>query len=475
MLTHLTARGHASATAIVPLTEATLEAWLKSQPKERVDWVRSLSFTAKAGTHCLLPDGKGQLAAVLAGLDETKGPWSFAWLATDLPAGTYRFDPELGREQANHAALGWALAAYRFERYRKSGASFAKLAWPRAADRKTVTATVEAIGLTRDLINTPAGDLGPAELASAARSLARRHKAKLSVIAGDALLPKSYPAIHAVGRASSQAPRLIDLRWSGPGKSLGKGPGKDRGKRGVRKITLVGKGVCFDSGGLDLKPAAGMRLMKKDMGGAAHVLGLAHMIMALGLPVALRVLVPAVENAVSSNAFRPGDVLQTRKGLTVEIGNTDAEGRLVLCDALAEADRDKPDLIVDFATLTGAARVALGTDLPALFSNHDELSETLLAQGLARHDPLWRLPLHKPYRGLLDSKLADLNNVSEGGFGGAITAALFLEAFVSAQTPWIHIDLMAWNLKDRPGRPAGGEAMGLRAVYGLIEAMARGG
>ena len=463
MLSHLTSRGAARATAIIPLTESSLEDWLAKQPRARADWVRAVSFAAKPGSHCLLPDGTGGLAAVLAGLDPSEGPWSAAWLPGVLPAGTYRFVPDLDRDRATAVALGWALATYRFTRYRKSQNSFAKLVWPAAANRKQVGATVEAIGLTRDLINTAAGDLGPAELAAAARSLARRHKAKLSVITGDALLAKRYPAIHAVGRASSEAPRLIDLRWSPPGRT-----------RARKKITLVGKGVCFDSGGLDLKSAAGMRLMKKDMGGAAHVLGLAHMIMALALPVTLRVLVPAVENAVSGNAFRPGDVLSTRQGLTVEVGNTDAEGRLILCDALTEATREKPDLIVDFATLTGAARVALGTDLPALFSNHDDLAAALLDHGLAHHDPLWRLPLHRPYRRLLDSAVADLNNVSEGGYGGAITAALFLQEFVGAETPWMHIDLMAWNLKSMPGRPAGGEAMGLRAVYGLIEALAKG-
>jgi leucyl aminopeptidase len=282
----------------------------------------------------------------------------------------------------------------------------------------------------------------------------------LSVIVGDALLKHNYPAVHAVGRASEKAPRLIDLRW---------------GRKGP-KVTLVGKGVCFDSGGLDLKTAAGMKLMKKDMGGAAHVLGLASMVMAAGLPLRLRVLVPAVENSVSGNAFRPLDVLKTRKGLTVEVGNTDAEGRLILCDALAEACREKPDLLIDFATLTGAARVALGAGLPALFCNDEALAQTLLDEGLARHDQLWRLPLHQPYRKSLDSQVADLNNISDAPFGGAITAALFLQAFVEAGIPWAHFDLMAWNTSASPGRPQGGEAMALRAVYGAIEQMAtRGG
>jgi leucyl aminopeptidase len=309
-------------------------------------------------------------------------------------------------------------------------------------------------------VNTPAEDMGPAELAAAARSLARAHGARAAVITGDALLQRNYPTIHAVGRASARAPRLIDLRWGA------KGP----------RITLVGKGVCFDSGGLDLKPAAGMEIMKKDMGGAAHVLGLAGMIMAAKLPVRLRVLIPAVENSVSGNAFRPLDIIRTRKGLTVEVGNTDAEGRLVLCDALAEAMTEKPDLVVDCATLTGAARVALGPDLPAMFANDDATAEALLRHGLAEDDPLWRLPLHAGYRTMLDSKIADMNNVSSGSFAGAITAALFLEAFVDAAVPWVHLDLYAWNPRAKPGRPEGGAAMGLRALYALIaERAGKGG
>jgi leucyl aminopeptidase len=315
----------------------------------------------------------------------------------------------------------------------------------------------EATALARDLINTPASDMGPAELVQAVRDAGRAHDAKVNVIEGDALLRRNFPTIHAVGRASARAPRLADLRW---------------GARGPR-VTLVGKGVCFDSGGLDLKSSSNMKLMKKDMGGAAQVLGLATMVMDAKLPVRLRVLIPAVENSVSGNAMRPLDVITTRKGLTVEVGNTDAEGRLILCDALAEADRDKPDLIVDCATLTGSARVALGTELPALFSSDDGLAARLLEIGLREQDPLWRLPLHGPYRSQLDSKIADLNNVSESSYGGAITAALFLQSFVSKDTPWMHIDMMGWNLRARPGRPVGGEVMGMRALYALIEELAR--
>ena len=465
MPTFLSARARGRLVPITPLVKDALEGWLEGRPAAEAAWVRAAGFKAEPGAFCLLPGEAGALGRVLAGIDPEDDLWSYAGLPAKLPApesggapgGRYVIDAELDPEAATRAALGWALGTYAFTRYRKAERRFAELAWPKAADKAAARRAAEAIFLVRDLINTPAGDMGPAELAAAATTLARRHKAKASIILGEALLKRNYPAIHAVGRASARAPRLIDLRW---------------GERGPR-VTLVGKGVCFDSGGLDLKSAAGMKLMKKDMGGAAHVLGLAAMIMGARLPLRLRVLVPAVENSVSGEAFRPLDVLKTRKGLSVEVGNTDAEGRLVLCDALAEADRENPDLIVDFATLTGAARVALGSELPALFCNHDGIAEALFAHGREVHDPVWRLPLHKPYRRLLDSKVADLNNVSSGAYGGAITAALFLAEFVRPETPWVHLDIMAWNLAARPGRPEGGEAMGLRAVYALVESLAR--
>jgi len=456
---YLTSRT-AGAVPILPLRADRLKAWLGTQPPRVAAWVDSLRFAAKPGSLCLVPGDDGALARVLAGVDPADGPYAYAGLPAALPPGRYRLEPtgrgKGARDETNHAALGWALGSYAFGRYRETP-EFASLAWPKATDRAAVARTAKATRLVRDLINTPANDMGPAELAAAARKLAKGHGARVAVTIGDQLLKKNYPAIHAVGRASTKAPRLIDLRWGA------KGP----------RVTLVGKGVCFDSGGLDLKTAPGMKLMKKDMGGAAHVLGLASMVMAAGLPVRLRMLVPAVENSVAGNAFRPLDVLKTRKGLTVEVGNTDAEGRLVLCDALAEASRETPDLLLDFATLTGAARVALGPGLPALFANDEALAAVLLEAGLARHDPLWRLPLHQPYRRTLDSPVADLNNISDGPFGGAITAALFLEAFVGAGIPWAHLDLLAWNPTPGPGRPLGGEAMGLRAAYAAIEGVAK--
>lgn len=458
MPAHLLTRAGAGCVPVTPLTKAQLSGWLKGQPARIKAWAKSADFRAEPGQLCLLPDEKGGLERVLAGQDAADGLWSYAGLPSSLPGGSsYRLDAAFAPAEATHAALGWLLGTYRFTKYRKPGQPFPSLVWPQGADKGAAERAGEAIFLIRDLINTPAEDMGPGELAAAASKLARAHGAKVTVISGEALIRKNYPAIHAVGRASVHAPRLIDLRW---------------GTKGPR-VTLAGKGVCFDSGGLDLKGAAGMKLMKKDMGGAAHVLGLAAMIMGAKLPLRLRVLIPAVENSVAGNAFRPLDVLKTRKGLSVEVGNTDAEGRLVLCDALAEADRDNPDLVVDFATLTGAARVALGPDLPAMFCNDDAIADSLIRHGQAMHDPLWRMPLHKPYRRLLDSKVADLNNISSGPHGGAITAALFLAEFLRPETPWVHLDIMAWNASSRPGRPEGGEAMGLRAVYALIEELSR--
>ena len=446
--------------SVVPLTllsNAEWSSWKRTASKTHLNWARATGFEAKPGQVCLLPDRSGGVDRVLAGVSSPLGLWDAAGLPATLPAGAYQLDPLPSTEDAERVALAWALATYTFETYKKSTQSFAQLVWPKGVDRASVERSATAVYHVRDLINTPAEDLGPAELASYAQVLAKELGAKCTVIKGEELLRKNYPSIHTVGRAATREPRLIDLRWSG----------SPRGK----KVTLVGKGVVFDSGGLDIKSAAGMRLMKKDMGGSAHVLGLASMIISAKLPVQLRVLVPAVEHAISGNAFRPQDVIRTRKGITVEVGNTDAEGRLVLADALTEADSEDPDLIVDFATLTGAARIALGSDLPAFFSRQDSLADALNVASNQVADPVWRMPMHTPYRELLDSPIADLNNAPEGGYGGAITAALFLGEFVRSTTPWVHVDLMAWNLRAKPGRPVGGEAMGLRAMYGMIESM----
>jgi leucyl aminopeptidase len=450
LLDHLVDRA-AHAVPVTPIRAAQLAAWLKGQSSQIQRWAKTLDFQAKPGTHCLLPDGDGKIERVLFGIEDGADRWSAAALPTSLPPGTYQLDAESDIDPSLFA-FGWATGGYRFDRYRSDALALARLVWPQAADKALVKRLVTAIALTRDLINTPSNDMGPAELAGAVKSIAKTHKAKIREIVGDDLLKQNYPTIHAVGRASTRAPRLIDLRWGHEGP----------------KLTLVGKGVCFDTGGLDLKSGGYMRLMKKDMGGAALMIGLAQAIMDAKLKVQLRLLVPAVENSVSGNAMRPLDVVKTRKGITVEIGDTDAEGRLILCDALAEAENDHPDLIIDVATLTGAARVALGTDMPALFATKDATAEAVLQHGRHQGDQLWRLPLNKTYRRMLDSKVADINNCSESGYAGAITAALYLQEFISPESDWVHIDTMGWNLSSRPGRPEGGEALGLRALYAFI-------
>ncbi len=447
-----------AAVPVVPVTTESLKGWLEGQDKARRAWVAANGFDGKPGSRLLLPDAGGALERVLYGFDPAAGRFGFAALPEGLPNGDYRIDLRLDQATADAIALGWGLAAYRFERYRKAPRRKVRLVWPKAADRAAVERALGAIHLVRDLVNTPAEDMGPGDLAACVAALAEAEGGRLKVIEGGQLLKRNFPLIHAVGRAAERAPRLLDLTW---------------GKAGPL-VVLVGKGVCFDSGGLDLKGAAGMLLMKKDMGGAAHAIALAQMVMQAKLPLRLRLLVPAVENAVAGNAFRPLDVIRSRKGLTVEIGNTDAEGRLILADALALAGEAEPDLIVDFATLTGAARVALGTELPALFCNDEGLASRLLAAGERLGDAVWRLPLWRPYRRLIDSKVADINNAGEGGFAGAVTAALFLERFVPEGTAWAHLDLMAWNVSAQPGRPVGGEAMGLLAAYAILQEMAQG-
>ncbi len=401
-----------------------------------------------------MPGADGGVAGALLVVASPAGPWDAAGLAAALPEGDWRLDDPMGLLGPAEAALAFALASYRFERYRKSGKPRPRLVVADEAAHRRALAIASSICLARDLVNTPANDLGPDELEAAVAEVAAAQGARLTTIVGDELLKQNYPTIHAVGRASNRAPRLLDLVW---------------GDEGAPKVTLVGKGVCFDTGGLDIKPSSGMLMMKKDMGGAGLMLGLARAVMALGLPVRLRLLIPAVENSISGCAFRPGDILKTRKGLTVEIGNTDAEGRLILCDALAEADTEKPEIMIDAATLTGAARVALGSQLPALFASDDALAEAILAKGVSTEEPLWRLPLHQPYRKLIDSPVADLNNVGSKPLGGAITAALFLQAFVTDSPAWAHLDIFAWNDEPRPGRPKGAEATGLRPLLAMLE------
>ena len=437
------------------VSQSKWRGWLKEQSAAERGWIESLGIAGTPGDLVALPGRDGKAAGAVLVISDKPTLWDFGALATRLPPGTWRFVSDTSPVSPTDAAVAIGLGTWRFDRYRnKKGKAGAQLVWPKGADKARVTAIVEAVSLARDLITTPSSDMGPAELAAAVQTVGKKHKAKVKVIVGDALLKQNYPMVHAVGRASTRAPRLIDLTW-----------GRERDP----KVTLVGKGVCFDTGGLDLKPAAGMLTMKKDMGGAATVLAVAAMVMAAKLRVRLRLLIPAVENSVSGNAFRPLDVVPTRKGISVEIGNTDAEGRLILCDALHEGASEKPAMMVDCATLTGAARVALGTDLPALFCNDEALASQLLAQGEAVTDPVWRLPLFAGYRRLLDSKVADINNVSAGGFGGAITAALYLKEFVPDDVPWAHIDMMAWNNSSRPGRPEGGEAQAARAIFAAIE------
>ena len=458
----VTDRALKNAIPLVPLSPSGLLGWLTAQPKRVRTWVDGNGFRGKAGQILSVPGPKGVLDVVLVGTSEEPDLWSLGDLPYRLPEGGYELQmPAAGTpELATSLGLGWSLGAYRFDRYKKIDRKPARLQLPKEADLAAIRRTAEATFLVRDLINTPAEDMGPASLAAAAKDLAKKHKAKISVTIGDELLEQNFPAIHRVGRAAAEAPRLIDLRW---------------GKAKDPKVTLVGKGVCFDTGGLDLKPSSAMLDMKKDMGGSAHVLGLAHMIMAAKLPVCLRVLVPAVENAVSSASFRPRDIITMRNGTTVEVGNTDAEGRLVLADALSEAVSEDPDLIVDFATLTGAARVALGTDLPAFFANDDETALLLSEAGDDVDDPLWRMPLWQPYRRSLETPIADLSSTGGDRYGGAITAALFLEHFVGVDgPPWVHIDLMAYMRSSSPGRPVGGEAMGMRAVYEMIRRRSAG-
>ncbi|WP_299810241.1 M17 family metallopeptidase [uncultured Roseibium sp.] len=442
-------------TPIIAVTEAGLPQVLDELGDAAKSWCAVNDFTAKASSFQLVPGLGGAGAAVLFAVEETglSHPFALGGLANALPEGDYHLAD--GFPDQEQAALGFALSAYAFGRYLASPGKKRRLAVDDEVDLGRLHVILDGVQLARDLINTPANDLGPEELAAAIETLFESHGGSGRIIAGDDLLEENFPMVHAVGRASSRAPRLADFSW---------------GREGDPKVTLVGKGVIFDTGGLNIKPGASMGLMKKDMGGAANVLGLASMIMAANLGVRLRVIVPCVENSISGNAFRPGDILPSRKGLTVEIGNTDAEGRLVLADALALADEENPDLFVDMATLTGAARVALGPDLPPYFTHDDDLAEDIAVMAEAANDPLWRMPLWQPYMKYLDSKVADINhiNTSGAGFAGSVTAALFLSRFVENTGSWVHFDIYGWTPMDKPGKPAGGEAQGIRCLFDLI-------
>lgn len=453
MLACFAAPHSANATPITLLTTDQLPQWSEQQPEIIRAWLKNTGFIAKPESVSLIPDAKGQINRVCVGANSPINYWVMGNLSTQLPPGIYYLDGVTDSLTQQKAAIAWGLGAYQFTRYKPANKTIAKFIMPNNCDNALIEEIVQTTYWVRDLINTPTENMGPVELAEAALDLSNEFAATITQIIGDELLEQNYPAIHAVGRASSHAPRLIDLRWGDPA---------------APKITLVGKGVCFDTGGLDIKNAAGMALMKKDMGGAAHVLGLARLIMAMKLPVRLRVLIPAVENAISGNSYHPGDVINTRKGLTVEIGNTDAEGRVILCDALAEAASENPQLIIDIATLTGAARVALGTDLPALFTDDDQLAAKLIQHGIAADDLLWRLPLFAPYRKMLDSPIAHINNSGTNGYAGAILAALFLKEFVPANISWAHFDIMGWNISAKPGHPEGAEAMAIRGIWGYL-------
>jgi leucyl aminopeptidase len=437
-----------------PIWLATPEQKLPAAlPDHAAQWAIANAFDGKPGSFLILPDASGNVAGALfgAGASSPDEMLGFGKLASALPNGSWHFANSPSRPDL--AALGFLLGAYKFAKYKGETKSLLQLACPDGIDVRAVSRIAKAMCLARDLVNTPANDMGPDAIEAAARAVAKPFRAKVKVIAGEAL-KRGFPMIHAVGRAASQEPRLIDFSW---------------GKRGAPRVTLVGKGVAFDTGGLDIKPSSSMLLMKKDMGGAANVLALAQMIMDANVAVRLRVLIPTVENSISSNAFRPGDVLKSRSGLTVEIGNTDAEGRLILADALHLAEQDDPDLLIDMATLTGAARVALGPDLPPFFTNDDDLAGELSDACNHVADPIWRLPLWTPYDRKLSSKVADMNNVTTDGFAGAITAALFLQRFVPRVRSWAHFDIFAWVPSEKAHAPVGGEGQAIRAIFEVLQ------
>lgn len=447
--------------SIYPITVLGLEKWLSQQPRHIQQWVKTSQFKAESAQFCMIPKSDGRLECVLLGLADENDFWAFGALPSKLPEGCFVIaETELLKETAQYqlAALAWGLGFYQFSQYKTEvQPRLAKLIFPKEVDQSSLEKLLSAIELTRNLINTPAEDMGPDALENAILTVAKKFGASTNVIKGEKLLKENYPAIHAVGRASVREPRVIDLKW-----------GKNKK---TPKITLVGKGVCFDSGGLDLKTASGMLLMKKDMAGSAMMLALAQLIMSHDLPVQLRLLIGAVENSIAGNAYRPGDIIKTRAGKTIEITNTDAEGRMVLCDLLFEACTEKPDVVIDFATLTGAARVALGEDLSALYAQPQSFADDLLKASREVNDPIWQMPLVKSYTEKLKSEMADMVNAADSPYGGSITAALFLQAFVTPETKWAHVDVAAWNFKPKAGRPVGGDAFGVRAMFEYVKTL----
>lgn len=438
---------------IITVNEKEFPAVRAKLPPRAQNWIKANGFNGEAGKFYLVPDENGALAKVVAGIAVKPDMWSIAHLADKLPPGAYHLEGKFAPHLATGLALGWALQCYRFTKYKKSMKEFATLIAPKDCDLPYLESMAEAIFWARDMINTPANDMNPAALAKEAADWAKSAGADVRVLKGEELLKANYPTVYTVGKAASVPPYLVDIRFP---------------RKGAKKVALVGKGVCFDSGGLDIKSTSNMKWMKKDMAGAAAMLALAKVLVETRVKVELRVLLPIVENAVAGNAMRPLDIVKTRSGKTVEIGNTDAEGRLILCDALWEADSEKPDLLIDYATLTGAARVAVGTEISAFFTPDDKLAGTVMKASEHECDPLWRLPLWMPYRYMLDTPNADISNDPDSGYAGAITAALYLQEFVSKTPSWLHIDTMAWNLRDRPGRPKGAEAMAVRTLYALI-------
>jgi len=443
----------AAATPIVVVHIGNFDAFLAHTDARTRGWLAATGFRAKPHAHALLPDANGGISQVLVTVRDAGDIYALAHLPLALPPGDYTLATHHDPLDEYAAALGWGLGSYQFSRYRKSAPTPATLVIAAGDGVARAEKTIAASSLIRDLVNTPTEDMGPQHLAGIAQSLAKEFGGTFREWVGDELLANNFPAIHAVGRASHRPPRLIELTW---------------GDEKHPRIAIVGKGVCFDTGGLNIKGADGMRQMKKDMGGGAHALGLARLIMAMRLPVRLQMLVPAVENSIAGNAYRPGEIVATRKGLAIEIGNTDAEGRVVLSDALTLAAESKPEMIIDFATLTGAARVALGPELPATFANDDALFDALNQASAATRDPLWRMPLWQNYNDMIKSRIGDIVNTG-GPQAGAVTAALFLEHFVPREQKWIHIDLFAWTPKPSPGRPEGGEAQTLRATFAMLE------